>query len=158
MPIELAAALQGLGEQASYIRMSGNGPNALDFHIAWYLGKLSEQDPEGYFHIISKDTGFDPLVKHMKGKKIRAGRVKDLIDMPLLRISNAKNLDERAEAVSKYLAGLKLARPRKVQTLRNAINAHFQKSLDEAELDKLVAELVRRSVVRVDGEKVGYGL
>lgn len=157
VPVELAASLQTLGERAEYIRMDGNGPNALDFHIAWYLGKLAEQDPEGYFHIISKDTGFDPLVRHMKAKKVKAARAKDLLDIPLLRISNAKTKQEKVEAILEFLKGRGQARPRRVKTLRGTISHLFQKSLEEAELDKLVAELVRRKVVLVDGEKVGYG-
>ena len=157
VPIELAASLQALGERAEYIRMDGNGPNALDFHIAWYLGKLAEQDPDGYFHIISRDTGFDPLVRHMRGRKLMVSRVKDLIELPLLRISNAKSQHEKVDLMVKYLEGRGLARPRRVKTLRNTINAHFQKTLEEDELDELVAELVRRKVVLVDGEKVAYG-
>jgi hypothetical protein len=40
VPLELAAALQSLGKDAKYIKISGNGPNALDFHIAFSIGEL----------------------------------------------------------------------------------------------------------------------
>jgi len=70
VPFDLAAAMQELGENAKYIKISGNGPNALDFHIAYYIGALATQDPSGYFHVISKDTGFDPLITHLKAKKL----------------------------------------------------------------------------------------
>jgi hypothetical protein len=66
VPFEIAAAIQRMGESAEYIKISGNGPNALDFHIAYYIGKLASQEPGAYFHIISKDTGFDPLVQHLE--------------------------------------------------------------------------------------------
>ena len=69
IPYDLATAMQGLGENAKYIKITGNGPNALDFHIAFYVGELSTHDPEGYFHIISKDTGFDPLIKSSQGQE-----------------------------------------------------------------------------------------
>ena len=59
-----AAAMQAMGEDAKYIKIAGNGPNALDFHIAFYIGELSMRDPMAKFNIISKDTGFDPLIKH----------------------------------------------------------------------------------------------
>ena len=74
VPFDLAVAMQSLGKGAKYIKISGNGPNALDFHIAYYIGELASQDPKGYFHIISKDTGFDPLIKHLKTKNIRVLR------------------------------------------------------------------------------------
>jgi len=158
VPIDLARSLQTLGSAAEYIIIDGSGRNALDFHIALYLGTLMEQDPDGYFHIISKDTGFDPLVRHLKGRKIMAGRVKDLLEIPILRISNTKSLEEKVQAVIKYLEARGPARPRKVKTLRNAINAHFQKTIEEAELDTLVSELAKKKVVQIDGDKVSYGL
>ncbi|MEA3412919.1 MAG: PIN domain-containing protein, partial [Pseudomonadota bacterium] len=34
---ELAASIQMLGNDAEYVKMDGNGPNALDFHIAFYI-------------------------------------------------------------------------------------------------------------------------
>ena len=34
LPFEIAASLQRLGPRAEYIKISGNGSNALDFHIA----------------------------------------------------------------------------------------------------------------------------
>ena len=40
IPFDLAAELQPLGPDAEYIRIQGTGPNALDFHIAYYIGRL----------------------------------------------------------------------------------------------------------------------
>lgn len=54
--------MQQLGADAQYIKIGGSGKNALDFHLAFYIGELSARDPEAYFNIVSKDTGFDPLV------------------------------------------------------------------------------------------------
>ena len=67
---ELASMMQNFGDDANYIKIVGNGKNALDFHLAYYLGILSEKEPTGYFHIISKDTGFDPLITHSRNRKI----------------------------------------------------------------------------------------
>ena len=71
VPFDLATVMQNFGDNAQYIKISGNGQNALDFHIAFYIGQLSLQDPAGLFHIISKDKGFDPLIKHLRTKKIK---------------------------------------------------------------------------------------
>lgn len=60
-----AKALQSFGSDADYIQITGSGSNALDFHLAFYLGRLSLQHPQASFVIVSKDTGFDPLVKHL---------------------------------------------------------------------------------------------
>jgi PIN domain len=63
---DVANAVQRMADRAGYIKISGNGANALDFHIAYYVGHLAAKEPEAYFHIISKDTGFDPLIAHLK--------------------------------------------------------------------------------------------
>jgi len=63
IPVALAAALHAL--DAEYLMLESGGSNALDFHIAYYIGVLSVQEPSAQFHIISKDTGFDPLIKHL---------------------------------------------------------------------------------------------
>jgi len=59
VPVALASALQFLGSNAEYVVLETAGTNALDFHIAYYIGILSSEDPTAFFHIISKDTGFD---------------------------------------------------------------------------------------------------
>lgn len=61
IPDELAAALQRMGERAQYIKIAGNGPNALDFHIAFYIGVLAHSNPGASFLIVSKDAGRDPM-------------------------------------------------------------------------------------------------
>ncbi len=82
---DLAIQMQAMRERADYVRISGNGSNALDFHIAFYIGQLSREDPRGFFHIISRDTGFDPLLEHLKARKILACRSVNISAMPLFR-------------------------------------------------------------------------
>lgn len=64
---KLLMPLQDLGARGKVIQATGTGPNALDFHIAFTLGQLSEIEKEDCFRIISKDKGFDPLVAHLIG-------------------------------------------------------------------------------------------
>jgi hypothetical protein len=90
LPFEIADCIQRLGERAKYIKISGTGPNALDFHIAYYIGRTAATDPAAYFHIISKDAGFDPLITHLRANKIFASRVSAISDIPLLKIPNRK--------------------------------------------------------------------
>ena len=78
VPMNVVKAMQALGENGKYIEISGSGRNALDFHITYYLGQLVTEDPKGHFHLISRDKGFDPLIRHLKDRKIRVQREKDL--------------------------------------------------------------------------------
>ncbi len=82
LPLELVASLQPFGKAVQYIQLTGNGKNALDFHLAFYLGRLAAECPGGFFHIISKDTGFDPLVAHMKGLNIFCQRSESVEAIP----------------------------------------------------------------------------
>ena len=155
---EFAAVMQELGENAKYVKIGGNGKNALDFHLAFYIGELSTKEPDAYFHIISKDTGFDPLIKHLKARKIRIQREKDLAEIPLLRMSNATSSDDKIAAIVKNLAGRGQARPRKLKTLANTINSLFAEKLEEKELMLLVNELQKRSYIVISEGNVSYKL
>ncbi|MFL6585518.1 MAG: PIN domain-containing protein [Luteimonas sp.] len=76
--LDLARALQPFGTDAEYIQITGSGPDAVDFHIAYYIGCLSAHEPSARFRIVSKDTGFDPLVRHLVAKGIDCKRVAEL--------------------------------------------------------------------------------
>ena len=158
VPFELARALQAMGENAEYVQISGSGRNALDFHIAFHLGELASRDPESYFHIISKDSGFDPLVRHLKERGIKVRRSRDLAEMPIIGITAPKTPDERVEAIIKNLASRGHSRPRRRKTLANAINAQFMMKLDESEVDALVAALEERRAVSIEAGRVSYHL
>ncbi len=158
VPFDLADSMQLLGRSARYIKISGNGQNALDFHIAYYVGELAAKDPDAHFHIISKDRGFDPLIKHLKGRKIRIQREKDLAEIPILRVSNTTSSDEKIAAIVKNLGGRGQARPRKVRTLENTINTLFTKKLDKKELALLIKELQKRKLIVVNQSNVSYKL
>jgi hypothetical protein len=153
---ETAAALQRLGARAQYIRIAGNGSNALDFHIAYYIGELAAADPMAYFHIVSKDTGFDPLIAHLKSKKILAGRVRDVTDIPIVKAPTKKIATERAELFLEKLAQPKVTKPRSLKTLSNAIASFFQKQVSEDEVAAVVDGMVKTGAISLDGEKVKY--
>lgn len=78
LQLELVQALLPFGKQARLIAIAGSGPNAVDFHIAFYIGRLSKADPSARFTIVSKDRGFDPLVKHLAGRGISCARYAEI--------------------------------------------------------------------------------
>lgn len=156
--LELATAMQSLGDNAKYIQIEGNGPNALDFHIAFYIGEISANDINCYFHIISKDTGFDPLIQHLKNKKIYVQREKDISEIPLLKISNAESLPERVNSIIEFLKSRGNMKPRTIKTLSNSINSLFMKKLSEQELSAIVEQLIKQKVVIAKNLKVTYAL
>lgn len=156
----LAIALQPFGDHAEYILLESPGPNALDFHIAYYIGALSSEEPAPFFHIISKDSGFDPLIAHLKSKGVLAHRSQRIADIPLLKPVPAppSTIDAQIEVVVMHLARLKTSRPRTQKTLLSTIGAVFKKGLSEQQLANLFHSLRTRGVVKIEGTKVAYAL
>lgn len=158
IPLSLAAALQSLGDNAEYIALEAGGSNALDFHIAYYIGVLSAAEPTAFFHIISKDTGFDSLLRYLKGKKIFAHRASQIADIPYFKPALPAVPEVQIEAVIADLVRRKTSKPRTQKTLLSTLNALFKKELSEQQLAALFAGLCQRGVVRVDGSKLSYNL
>lgn len=155
---EVASALQQMGDRAEYVKITGNGSNALDFHIAFYIGVLAGIEPDAYFHIVSKDTGFDPLIQHLKAKKILACRSKDVTDIPIVKAANSKSPADRVAVVIADLKRRGASRPRAVKTLSSTISGIFQKQISDQEVALLIAALQKQGVVTVNATKVSYSL
>lgn len=75
-PFEFAVAMQRMGSRATYVNLSGNGS---------YLGVVAVRDSAAYFHIISKDTGYDPLIQHVRARNIKAHRFEDVRDISIIK-------------------------------------------------------------------------
>ena len=155
---EIAAALQRLGTRVEYVKISGNGPNALDFHIAFYIGQLAAHSPDAYFYIISKDTGFDPLIQHLKSKKILACRSHDVTAIPIVKAITATSPAEQLAAIITNLQQQGAAKPRTLKTLANSISTLFQKKLSEEQVATLVQALQKQGMVTVNQTKLSYSL
>jgi len=168
--LDVARSMQALGTQGEYVKISGNGSNALDFHIAFYIGQLATADANAFFHVISKDTGFDPLIAHLKGKGILSCRSSDIEEIPILKPkghkvssdkapdSNVGTATDKLDAIVANLRQRGSARPRRLKTLSGTISALFKGQLTEKELSSLVSALKKSGHVVVDGAKVAYKL
>lgn len=158
IPVSLAASLQSLGENAEYIILETAGNNALDFHIAYYIGALSAIEPTAFFHIISKDSGFDPLLKYLKGKKVFTQRSTCIADIPYFKPCLPVAPEAEIKVVIADLVRRKASKPRTQKTLLSTLHALFKKELSEQQLAALFASLCKRGVVKIQGTKVSYTL
>lgn len=155
---DTANSLQRLGSNARYIKIASNGPNALDFHIAFHIGQIAAADSSAYFHIISKDTGFDPLIIHLKTKKILVNRSANINDIPLVKTSTSHTLPERLKLVIDNLIQRGTSKPRTVKTLSSTIGSIFHKSLSEEEIAEILKELQDKNIITITENKVTYSL
>ena len=164
VPFEVAHAMQVMGGKAEYIKIAGNGSNALDFHIAFYIGQIAASDPTAFFHIISKDTGFDPLIAHLKARKILAARESCISDIPLLKapvVAVAPAVTHsisRVQTILDYLKKPKATRPRTLKTMTSHIKSMFQKQLTDAEVAELITAMSKAGHIAVTDTKITYNL
>lgn len=158
LSFDLVTAMQQMGARAEYVKIAGVGKNALDFHIAYYIGRTAVEMPGSFFHIISKDTGFDPLVQHLKEEEVFCERWECLEDIPAVRTAQVKSPEERAILFLSRLMQPNVTKPRTEKTLRNAISAHFQRQLTDEEITAIVAALERPGQLSIADGKVVYAI
>jgi len=129
---DLAQKAQPLGSRLEYVRIDGNGRNALDFHIACYLGERICKFPKAEFVILSNDKGFDLLVRHLAARWFKCRGEGQARPMP----AASSPLPAHAkEVVALHKDSEKSKRPRKRATLRNYLTTHFQKKLTAEEIE-----------------------
>jgi PIN domain len=158
IPREIATTMQEFGAEAEYIEAGGSGKNALDFHIAYYIGKLSTETPDAFFHIISKDTDFDPLIKYLNNQKLSCLRSAQITDIPLLKIENPQTDLEKVDAIVSFLRKRGNARPRTKKTLGNTVKSLFANKLSEKEILDLVELLIEKKQISIENLKLIYKL
>ncbi|QDV38379.1 hypothetical protein ElP_63340 [Tautonia plasticadhaerens] len=156
IPFEFVASVQRMGCRAEYVRISGNGPNALDFHISYYIGRLSATEPTAFFHIISKDSGFDPLIEHLRGVRSSAQRFAAIGEIPIVRVLNARTPAQRLDVALGRLRQMKATKPASIKTLNGTISSLFLGRLNDDEVSAVVRGLVNRGSVSIVGNDVTY--
>jgi hypothetical protein len=154
--VEFASRLQRLGTRARYIQIAGSGPNALDFHITYYIGELEAKEPGSFFHVISGDKGFAPLLIHLKERKIFARQYRAIGDIPHVKAANSKTLAAKVSFVKDSLSDRPGSRPNSVKTLNSTINGMFPGGLAEDVLAGVVDSLGASRYLAVTGTKVTY--
>jgi hypothetical protein len=176
VPTEFLKAALKLGERFVPIDIEGQGKNALDFHIAFYLGEYLARSPETPCVILSKDKGFDPLIKHLvrRGFAVRrANAIAEALGSRALpaaaprgagaaRPAAARVAAHRdggallAEARQLVAATQKIRRPRKRKGLIAVLHSHFSKRVPESELQGLVDKLIARGELSESNGAITY--
>ena len=168
VPTEVLKAAVNLRDRFIHTDIEGQGKNALDFHIAFYLGEYLEADAHVSCVILSKDKGFDPLVKHLRGRGFSVRRAATLpdalgatarttVEMPVVDASSAKKL--AFEDVVQFLKKMQArVRPLKRKGLLAHLKSHFKKRAHEAEIDKMVDRLFAEKKLKEVAGKLEYQL
>ena len=156
IPFELVNSMQALGDSGQYIKINSTGPNALDFHIAFYIGRIAEKDHNAYFHIISKDTGFDPLIKHLRDNKMLAQRISDIEEIIQPQPVKQESPNTQLKLIITRLNTMQSHKPKTLQGLENTISSVFSQQLNKSELSELIQHMRSKKLINTQGEKIVY--
>lgn len=179
--MDVVEAMHALGTQGRYVRCNGHGSNALDFHIAFYIGEMAATDPGTCFHIVSKDTGFDPLLAHLRSRGLTVGRSTSVAELPMFRTAMKRpaavpppaeklpppppkpkpaQLSEalRLQHVCAQLLKQGKAKPARLKSLGSAVHNMFQKTLPDSDVNALINTLQQKKWIVLEGQAVRYQL
>jgi len=147
------------------VRLASSGRNALDFTLAYYVGRAVAADPTGKFHIVSKDAGYDPLIKHLRSNHIHASRYDSSAALPFSGSANSEKLtsktaaskadlllDERTAQVVEHFRKHSTTRPRSQKKRVSFLIANHGHKITEDEALSLVENLCKAGHLTI-GEK-----
>lgn len=174
---EFSESMQKLGSHAEYVRIARSGPNAVDMHIAYFVGRLLEKEPHAALFIISRDTDFDPLVEFLQARGHSCRRVRSVAELtklvprnPVIAPKSAsraappspakKAQSDRLAPIIKHLHSLR-GKPSTRKTLSSTIGGYFKHhggALADKVVEQLIDELIRLKYVSQSGAKVAYHL
>ena len=175
---ELVHSMQALGANAEYVKIARTGKNAVDMHIAYYVGRLLEKEPGAVVHIVSKDTDFDPLIEYLHAKGSVCKRVKSIAEIPKHVAARAampapkgvkhtphvpsprRPHAEKLAPIIKHLHSLS-GKPGTSKKLSQTIANYFKQhggELPDKTVALLIDELVRLKYVSQANGKVSYHL
>ncbi len=195
---------------SEYVEMTRSGPNAMDMHIAYFIGQLLAKEPEAVIYIVSKDKDFDPLIEFLDRHGGRCIRVKSIAEIvkqkpaaarpaappkqpasgarppppkstpkvapkavppkpaaakpappPKAGAAGRKTPANHIDGIVKHLRSMTGGRPSKRKALAQTIAGYFKHhggTRGEREVEQVIAELLRRGFISLDGTKVGYTL
>lgn len=160
--MELVEALLENAASVKLVRLSSSGKNALDFTLTYYLGRAVQEDPRAYFHVVSKDKGFDPMIEHLRSREIKAKRHGDFStltfamppkpDQAVTAIKPAKQPFTPAESFARALAHLKKNtnnRPKRKVTLVKHLTALIGLGATDAKIEALIKRLINGGHIKI---------
>jgi hypothetical protein len=74
--------------RVDFLKVAGSGRNALDFHVAFQLGRTFETAPQTECFVLSRDKGYDPLLLHLNKNGLKCRRI-EAIEELLPRVEDA---------------------------------------------------------------------
>jgi PIN domain len=137
--------------------ISGDGKNALDFHLAFYLGEILTRAPDTKCVVLSNDKGFAPLMKHLSGCGFNVRQAETLPGAEKAKPAPVVVEDPHYAHVIKALTkGDRRALPHTREKLEKHVASLVKgKGVDE-QVPKLVKRLFKDGFVKEAGKELNY--
>ncbi len=144
----------------SLVRVEVVGRNALDFALAWHLGRRCTQNPSASFRIVSADKGFDSLVSHLRSRGVAVWRHDRFADLPFLSATAVPGKKASAPAPAEspfdravaHLSRNASNRPKKQATLVSHFRSMLGKDATDAAAQALVEQLRTAGHLSIDAK------
>jgi hypothetical protein len=158
VPFSLVEKAQALGGRVRWLKIAGDGKNNLDFHLAFELGRLCEQlNKEVEFIILSKDSGYDSLIKYVNDLGIITRRIAN----PAELADSTKQLPS-SKFTSYVVANLNKIlnpkRPRTSGTLKKHIESVLRDKVNANEIDLIIEEMFIKGLLTETNNRLKYNL
>ena len=140
------------------IKINGSGHNAVDFHIAYFIGAISEKEPGASFKILSRDTGYDPLVGYLVSRCIKCERIEGKgvgVKAKAVQKKNKDNeIDKEIEKIKSHFSneGEKL-RPKKASGFKAFVKSQGN---DVKTVQAIIDKMIARKLITINGDGIEY--
>lgn len=144
-------------EKIELIKMKGHGKNALDFHIAFFMGKLLRNQKDLEFYVISKDNGFEPLVNFIKDREEIPAYIKPSVaDIPMLKHNDQIAKDNYQFVVKTLSDPARLNKPKTMIALKKEIFSKCGRKISDLQVEEMIIKLKTEEIIECDGGKIIY--
>ncbi len=120
------------------LKIKETSKDNLDFHLSYYLGKLdSSAKKDVIFTVISNDTGFDNLIKHISsiGRKCKR-----------LKVENKEN-KEKTKVLQNLLAKGPNKLPKTEKSLKNYIKSNLGNTDSEKKIETTYKHVIKNKTI-----------
>jgi hypothetical protein len=113
-----------------------------------------EKMPKPHCIALSKDKGFDSLLRYLNKNGLKCKRINSLLELdPKTATSEEPNYKRVFEVLSK---SEKKSRPRKRSTLSQHISSMFQKKIAQSEVDRIIDILFANKMISETNNTITY--
>jgi hypothetical protein len=177
LPVEFVQAMIRYAGQFRIEKVSHEGKNALDFVLAYHIGRVAALDPSGSIYVFSRDKDYDPLLTHLRAHHVEAHRCTVFADLPCFAGAEPKAVNRapkpRPPAPAKLPPPSKVApaanlaipspddrlktlrvhfaknQPKRKKTLESSINGRFGKELSEKEIAGTIDAMIVAGMIAI---------